>query len=136
MIVNTKKSRFRHLIGMIPVVFIFSAGCGDKTGNLLLADLNDAELVYLTRYVTIERARAVYAIDPELGAGLLDSLATTWGDSNAVEIQRRLPSDMPRLAQVNKLLIRILEAEEDSLVLAARPDRLNTPITDPPPLQP
>ena len=133
MTVNTKKSRFRLLVSLFFALTICLQGCDHTPKELVLSDLNPAEMQYLSHYLIIERARAVYAVDPELGNSLLDSLAVAWGDSDAVEINSALPVDLPRRALVNRLLVRILEAEEDSLLLAARPDRLSAPITDPPP---
>jgi hypothetical protein len=129
MFVNTKKSRFRLLFLIFPILTLCAAACDEPADSLELSDLSAGELEYVTRYVVIERAKAVHAVDPELGNSLLDSLAMSWGDSNAAEIDRRQAEDLPRRALVNRLLVKVLEAEEDSLLLAGRPDRLTAPLS-------
>ena len=103
----------------------------DDSAPLALDDLDAAEKRFVTRFVVLERARAVALVDATVGPALLDSLAAEWGDSSGVELQRGLPADPRRLAAVHDLLARILTAEQDSLIKAPRPDRLGAPLPHP-----
>jgi hypothetical protein len=110
------------------------AGCGPDGGRpLRLADLTAPERAYVTRFVVLERARAVALVDRTTGDALLDSLAAAWGDSSLAGAQAALPADPRRQALLHGLLGRILLAEQDSLLDAARPGRLDAPLPDPPP---
>jgi hypothetical protein len=112
---------------------IFLASCESKPESLQLDDLNRAEFQYVERFVTLERARAVALVDAPLGSALLDSLATTWGDSALAETRRDLPQEPHRIAAVHDLLLRILDAERDSLVKTPAVARLKAPLPDPTP---
>jgi hypothetical protein len=109
------------------------AGCQSEQEALQLPDLTPAEHEYITRFVTLERARAVALADLKRGTTLLDSLAAAWGDSSREEITRGLSREPLRMAAVNDLLARILKAERDSLLHAPEPRRLTSPLPDPPP---
>lgn len=108
-------------------------GCGGEDRPLRLSDLTSAELRYVTRFVTLERARAVALADRPLGDALLDSLSAAWGDSSLAEAKAALPHDPRRLGRLDELLARLLAAEQDSLLVAPVPRRLRAPLTEPPP---
>jgi hypothetical protein len=103
-------------------------GCDHGEPTLELEDLTSAELRFVRSFVVLERARAVALADPDRGEALLDSLAAAWGDSALSRLQSDLPDDPLRAAAVYDLLRRVLEAEQDSLVNAPRPDRLDDPL--------
>lgn len=109
-------------------------GCQASTETLQLSDLTPAERQYIDRFVTLERARAVALVEAERGAALLDSLAAAWGDSSLAVTRRNLPRLPDRMAALNELLARILNAERDSLLLAPEARRLLAPLPDPPPV--
>ena len=92
------------------------AGCGSAPEDLTLDDLTAEEAEYLTRFVVLERARAVSFENRERGEALLDSLAVAWGDSAVDEALALLPGDPDRLAAFHGLLERVLAAEADSLL--------------------
>jgi hypothetical protein len=112
------------------------AACQDEPQPLTLDDLTPDETRYVTRFVQLERARAVALADPESGAALLDSLAAAWGDSAAFEARAQLPAGPVRSAAVHELLAGILRAERDSLIIAPSPDRLAQPLPEPEPEPP
>ena len=108
------------------------AGCEQEDHPALqLDDLTSGERLYVSRLVTLERAKAVALIDRTGGDAPLDSLALAWGDSARSETEVGVPDDPVRAGQVSHLLLRILEAELDSLIAAPRPDRLAAPLPDP-----
>jgi hypothetical protein len=124
----------RHLACTIPLLLLVaSPGCSGNQESLQLADLNAAERRYVERFVVLERARAVAMVDAETGPALLDSLAAAWGDSALAETRRGLSRRPLRMAAVQDLLVRILDAERDSLLQAPEPRRLTAPLPDPPP---
>ena len=53
-----------------------------------------------------------------------------WGDSAAADAIRLLPEKTTRIIALNRLLTRLLAAEEDSLVHAPHADRLQAPLPD------
>ncbi len=110
-----------------------STGCGRERGSLQVEDLTAAERRFVTRYVVLERARAIALADPASGTALLDSLRAAWGDSAAAVARADMPARPARAAAVQDLLQRLLEAEADSLVYAPRPDRLDAPLPRPVP---
>ncbi len=113
------------------------AGCGDAPVPVLqLDDLKAGERLYVERFVTLERARAVAFGDRARGEALLDSLAAAWGDSSLVRARAALPGDPARATALHALLLRILEAEADSLVAAGDASRLAAPLPDPSPAAP
>ncbi|MBA4378438.1 MAG: hypothetical protein C0395_07250 [Gemmatimonas sp.] len=128
-----RRRRFPALGGAAAVLWLLAgAGCGPQGGRpLRLSDLTPSEHAYVTRFVTLERARAVALVDRGRGEALLDSLAVSWGDSSLASAQAALPADPRRQALLHGLLGRILRAEQDSLLDAARPDRLGAPLPDP-----
>ncbi len=132
---NTTRRRRFPLAGHFAAVLwlLAGVGCGPDGGRpLQLSDLSRPEHEYLTRFVTLERARSVALIDRGRGEALLDSLAGAWGDSSLVRTQAALPADPRRQALLHGLLGRILRAEQDSLLDAPRPRRLDAPLPDPP----
>ncbi len=106
-------------------------GCHKESESLQLDDLTPGEHLYLERFLTLERARAVALADYEKGPALLDSLAAAWGDSALEETSHGLPTAPNRAAAVHDLLLRILDAERDSLLEAPYPRRLTAPLPDP-----
>jgi hypothetical protein len=113
------------LVGSLPA-------CGGGEETLHLKDLTPAERRYVVRFVTLERARAVAMVDNERGQALLDSLAAAWGDSSLAETKHGLSSRPRHAAAVQDLLVRILDAERDSLLQAPVARRLTAPLPDPP----
>lgn len=107
--------------------------CEKEEPELGLADLTGAESLYVSRIVVLERAKAIALVDRKLGNAVLDSLHAAWGDSALPEALAGAPTAPRRSARVHALLVRILEAERDSLLEAPRVDRLGAPLPDPPP---
>ena len=120
-------------IAQIAFVLVGSTACHDDPQPLTIDDLSPDETRYITRFVQLERARAVALADPERGNTLLDSLAAVWGDSAAADARALLPVGPVRSAAVHDLLARILRAEQDSLIIAPSPRRLAYPLPDPAP---
>ena len=112
---------------------LVGTGCEREKPDLQLRDLTETETRYLTRIVVLERAKAVALADGEAGTALLDSLAAAWGGDGLAETLAGAPAAPRRSAQVHRLLVRILKAEQDSLMEAPRPDRLSAPLPDPAP---
>ncbi len=110
-----------------------AVGCGRRDRPLQMRDLSYSERLYVERFVTLERARAVALVDVDRGNALLDSLGHAWGDSSLEWTLGTLPRDPGRVAALYNLLSRILAAENDSLVQAPKPRRLTAPIPDPRP---
>jgi hypothetical protein len=110
-----------------------AAGCSPQRDTLQLADLSPNERVYVERFVTLERARAVALANPDRGDALLDSLGHAWGDTALEWTLRTLPREPRRVAGVFGLLSRILTVEGDSLVKAPVTRRLKSPVPDPKP---
>jgi hypothetical protein len=127
---NTQIARIARIA---PIAFVLAglAACQHDAQPLTLDDLSPSETRYVTRFVQLERARAVALADPEHGTALLDSLATVWGDSAAADARTLLPVGPVRAAAVHDLLARILRTEQDSLILAPLPRRLAEPLPDP-----
>ena len=113
-----------HLLVALPL----AAGCNDQEARLQVQDLGPGERYYVTRMVTLERAKAVALADSAAGRALLDSLARAWGDSSLDLARRAASRDPARSQAVNQLLLDLLEAERDSFLLAPRPDRLSAPL--------
>lgn len=132
---NTRRHpRFPSAAGKAAALLLLAVtGCGPEGGRpLRLTDLKPSEREYLTRFVVLERARAVALVDRGTGEALLDSLASAWGDSSLAEARAALPADPRRQALLHGLLGRILRAEQDSLLDAPRPRRLDSLLPDPP----
>ncbi len=129
----TRTAQIFRIFRIFPIAFVLAglAACHDDPQPLTLDDLSPSETRYVTRFVQLERARAVALADPESGAALLDSLAAVWGDSAAADTRILLPVGAVRAAAVHDLLARILRTEQDSLILAPVPRRLAEPLPDP-----
>ncbi len=112
------------------------SGCQREPEALQLRDLTQDERLYIERFVVLERTRAIALLNAELGAALVDSLAAAWGDSSLAQTQQWVPREPARAAAVQDLLLRILDAERDSLVQVPEPRRLTAPLPDPPPTSP
>jgi hypothetical protein len=131
----SKKTLRRVVLNAIlcPVLLLGSGGCRhDDARPLRLDDLTPDEHRFVTRFVVLERARAVALMDSDTGEALLDSLAASWGDSALAQAQANQPDDAQRQAALQTLIASILDAEEDSLVLAPEARRLAAPLLDPP----
>ena len=131
--VNHRLTRTAQIFPIFPIAFVLAGlvACHDDPQPLTLDDLSPNETRYVTRFVQLERARAVALADPERGTALLDSLAAVWGDSAAADTRTLLPVGAIRAAAVHDLLARILRTEQDSLILAPLPRRLAEPLPDP-----
>jgi hypothetical protein len=117
---------------LVPVLALgLLPACEQDRGPLTVADLTRSEQRFVTRYVVLERARAVALAEPATGEVLLDSLRTAWGDTAAALAREDMPAAPARAAAVQDLLRRLLRAEADSLVHAPRPDRLDAPLPSP-----
>jgi len=122
----------RLLPALILAAVVLGGGCERASEQLALDDLSAAERRYVTRYILLERARAVALADPVAGIALLDSLALAWEDTAAAQARADLPTEPGRAAALHDLVRRLLEAEADSLVYAPRADRLDEPLPEPP----
>ncbi len=118
---------------LLALPLVVGTGCEHGDTRLTLADLSHGEREFLTRFVILERARAVAQADPPVGAALLDSLAAAWGDSAIATARAQLANDPLRAAEVYDLLGRILSAEADSLAQAPVARRLRAPLPRPAP---
>jgi len=98
-----------------------------------VADLTPAERELATRFIVLERARAIALADTAAGNAILDSLALVWGDTALAAARRALPADNDRLAAFYELLGRLLETERDSLLAGPSPRRLGAPLPRPAP---
>lgn len=123
------KMRMMHLRSLVLLVLLPAIfGCEESADQLHVQDLTDNEFRYVERVVVLERAKAFALVYPDQGIPLLDSLGIAWGDSALEKTLIGLPNDPIRAAAVNDLLLRLLEAEEDSLKLAPRFDRVSAPL--------
>ena len=128
------KPRIALLVPALLVLALAVAhGCARRDRPLQMKDLTFSERLYVERFVTLERARAVALVDVDRGNALLDSLGHAWGDTALEWTLGTLPRDPGRVAGLYNLLSRILAAEQDSLVKAPKPRRLSAPIPDPRP---
>ncbi len=128
--VPTRSNRAIPVLAALATVVAVLAGCSREQPPLEYADLSAEETRYVTRFLVLERARAVSFVDRTTGEALLDSLAAAWGDTSAAAVRSLLPADPPRLAAVHELLERMLQAEFDSLLTAGRPGRLSAPLPE------
>lgn len=125
------------LVGLLAACVLATlAGCEKGASRLDLDDLGPGERRFVERMVVLERAKAVGLVDRPRGDALCDSLAVAWGDSALERTIAGLPGDPRRAAAVGRLLAGILLAEQDSLLLAPRPDRLAAPLPPPAPAVP
>ena len=119
------------------LILLLLTGCRRERAALALTDLTPAERTLVTRFVILERARAVALADTATGRAVLDSLAAAWGDTSLAAARRALPADHRRVATLYDLLARLLQAERDSLLAAPLPRRLSAPLPEPvPPADP
>ena len=120
------------IVPALALLLLVAPGCDREAPSLRLADLTPDERLYVERFVVLERARALALVDAVAGDAVLDSLAAAWGDSALAEARAALPDDAVRQAALQVLLAEILDAEEDSLVMAPTVERLTAPLADPP----
>jgi hypothetical protein len=119
------------LTALLTLVLVTSlAGCERRHKPLQLSDLTQGERLYIERFMVLERVRAIALVDADRGAALADSLAAAWGDSSMQEVQRGVSAEPARAAAVHDLLLRILEAERDSLLQVPAPRRLTAALPD------
>ncbi|PID81692.1 hypothetical protein CSB20_01795 [bacterium DOLZORAL124_64_63] len=115
---------------LLPLLLLLG-GCEAQETPLQWQDLSPAEQTYVRRLVILERAKAVALHDRESGAAVLDSLAIAWGDSAAAEARALAPTDPTRSRLLSAYLLRVLEAEKDSLMTAPTARCLAAPIPRP-----
>lgn len=109
--------RARHLPAAFALAScVAAAACTHRESQLTPRDLTRDEVLYVTRVLVLERARAAVLTDPGRGAALADSLRTAWGDSALPRTVELAPADPERAAGVHQLLLRLLAAEQDSLL--------------------
>ena len=122
-----------RLAALVPLLLLLGSatGCDGEAEQLRLNDLTPNELDFVTRFLILERARAVALVDPDRGEALLDSLTADWGDTSQAAVSANLPADPLRAAALYELLGRVLVAEQDSLLQAPLPRRLTDPLPDP-----
>lgn len=104
------------VLTMLLVLLAAAGGCARRERPLTPRDLTDDESVYVTRILVLERVRAALVDDPVRGSVLGDSLAAAWGDSARTRTLDLAPADPDRAALVHELLLRLLAAEQDSLL--------------------
>ena len=121
----------KKYIFFVMFLMISMSGCQGELENLQLDDLNKSETIILNRFITLERARSVAINDSLTGFALLDSINIAWGDSSLSETIALLPDNPARLSAFHKLLVKVLDCERDSLVLAPIAARLKHPLPNP-----
>lgn len=105
-------------------------GCRQQNGSLQITDLTVGERLYFEQVVAVERAKSVALVHRDLGESLLDSLAAAWGDSVQPELLDGLTGDPNRAVAVGELLLRVVTAEQDSLLRDPGVSRLRLPLPD------
>ena len=98
------------------MALLMAGGCVSRTRPLEPADLRADERQYLSRMLLLERVKATLLVDPARGATLADSLSAAWGDSARSLTLALAPTDPERAALVHEFLLRLLAAEQDSLL--------------------
>ena len=126
------KLRLCRFVALLAGAWFSLASCSRDDG-LEWRDLSAGEREFITRFIVLERARAVSLTRPQRGAALLDSLTTAWGDSANPIARQQVPAEPPRAAAIYALLGRMLAAEADSLVSAPEARRLAAPLPRPTP---
>ena len=106
------------------------ASCCQQELTLHVSDLTADERFYFEHVVAVERAKSCALIHPDSGAALLDSLAVAWGDSIQSEILAGLSGDPRRSVALGELLLRVVAAEQDSLLWDPGFNRLHLPLPD------
>lgn len=116
--INGRRAAGRAAAALVLVLALMAAagGCDRSERPLTPRDLTDDESVYVTRILILERVRAALVDDPFRGAALGDSLTAAWGDSARARTLDLAPTDPDRAALVHELLLRLLAAEQDSLL--------------------
>lgn len=97
-------------------ILLAAGGCMSRTRPLEPADLRADERQYLSRMLILERVKATLLVDASRGAVLADSLSAAWGDSARSLTLALAPTDPERAALVHEFLLRLLAAEQDSLL--------------------
>lgn len=93
-----------------------ASGCSRGERGLRPDELTRDEAAYVERVLVLERVRASLLVDEARGLAQGDSLAAAWGDSSLPETLALAPTDPGRAALVHELLLRLLAAEQDSLL--------------------
>ncbi len=107
------------------------AGCSRQPRPLAPRDLEATERTYVTRLIVLERVKAAMLVDPRRGAAQGDSLVVAWGDSARERTAAMAPADPARAVRVHDLLLRLLAAEQDSLLRRGGLRPLDAPLPVP-----
>ena len=124
-----KKTETISLILTTLLLTLFAGACSQEEQDLQLDDLSPSEYTYIERIIVLERAKAVALNDRDLGNVILDSLMIAWGDSAESETASLAPKDPKRSKAVHQLMVRIAEAENDSLKQTPLLRRLTAPMS-------
>lgn len=101
---------------LVAALLLPLAGCSRGERGLRPDELTRDEAAYVDRVLILERVRAALLVDDSRGLSQGDSLASAWGDSALPETIDLAPTDPTRAALVHELLLRLLAAEQDSLL--------------------
>ncbi len=107
------------------------AGCSRQPRPLALGELDGQERTYVTRVIVLERVKAAMLVDGRRGATLGDSLLVAWGDSARERTADMAPAEPTRAVRVHDLLLRLLAAEQDSLLRHGGLRPLDAPLPAP-----
>lgn len=107
------------------------AGCSRQPRPLAPSDLDGQERTYVTRVIVLERVKAAMLVDGRRGADLGDSLLVAWGDSAREHTAAMAPAEPTRAVRVHDLLLRLLAAEQDSLLRHGGLRPLDAPLPTP-----
>lgn len=102
--------------GLLAAALLCAGGCRQADRGLRPQDLSRDEAAYVGRVLQMERVRAALLVDAARGVALGDSLAAAWGDSARPQTVALAPDDPDRAELVHELLLRLLAAEQDSLL--------------------
>lgn len=109
-------TRALRLVAGLLLLGVAAAACSRKERPLRPRDLTSDETRYVDRVLVLERVRALLLIDGGRGISVGDSLAIAWGDSALPETLAMAPAAPERAARLHDLLLRLVVAEQDSLV--------------------
>lgn len=113
--------------GVLPALI----GCSRQPRPLTPSDLDGQERTYVTRVLILERVKAAMLVDGHRGGALGDSLLVAWGDSARERTAAMAPADPARAVRVHDLLLRLLAAEQDSLLRRGGLRPLDAPLPTP-----
>ncbi len=112
---------------VLAAALLAAAGCRESGRALRPQDLSRDEAAYVDRVLVLERVRAALLVDAVRGVALGDSLAAAWGDSALPQAVALAPTEPGRAELVHELLLRLLAAEQDSLLAHNGLRRLDAP---------